>query len=336
MNTINNKFENHIVKLHTIGNYVISRRFKELIQYIEDEYFSSQVFDVKYYAAAEDFVFRRDITGFAYSNAFESAYKDIKEKNYGQYLLSIKIIVVKLKDNQRLTYYDRDDICETLKLIEEEHTLINKSDYVKNKDILEIFDAKDLKDGPVGFEELSFKEYFENSTRSIYGNSKNMDEKFYEMELKTAVNKGIIYHYIVEADHYINKNMDSVNLCDWVFIAKLLSLYYSTEKKPWTRDMTKDMLRIYYGIKECCDPGNFEEAVFKLTTENLKLIIKKSYMHMERDITEEIDQAINYLINVFMINRDERYTNYIRDFFVVLKGLGQKDEVDKIRLHLQI
>lgn len=323
------KIEAHIVKLYTIGSYMISRNFIKLIQYIEDEYFSKQVFDSKSYVVADDFVFRMDITSLTYSNAFELSYRELKEGNFAQYLLGLKSIIVKLKGNQRYTYYDRECIRETLKCIEEEYSLTGQ--YGDYKDILEILDVNTLKDGLVGFEELNFEEYYKNSTKSIYSKNKSMDEKFYELELKTAAKKGIIYHYIVEIDHYINKNINSTNFTDWVFLAKLLSLYYTTEKKPWTSDMTKDMIRAYYGIKCSCDPQKFEEVIFQLTTENLKLIIKKSSMYNDLNVAEEIYKAINYLINVFKIHKDERYINYIKNFLVVLERLGQQDKVEEVR-----
>lgn len=316
------KVGEHVIKLHTIGSYMISRNFEKLIQYIEDEYFSMQIFDDKYYSAADDFVFRMDITGLSYSSAFELAYRDLKKMDYGQYLIGLKSIIVKLKGNQRYTYYDREGIRKTLRRIETEYSLTGQ--YDENKDILEKIETNNLKDGPVGFEELNFEEYYENSTKSIYSKKQSMTEKFYEKELKTAVKKGIIYHYIVEADHYINENINTATYVDWVFLAKLLTLYYATEKKPWTRDMTRDTLRIYYGIKECCEQNKFEEIVFQLTTENLKLILKKISMYMYEDMAEEIVQVISYLNNAFMIHRDERYVDYIKKFSVILEGYNKK------------
>lgn len=310
------KMGEHVIKLHTIGSYMISRNFEKLIQYIEDEYFSMQIFDDKYYSAADDFVFRMDITGLSYSSAFELAYRDLKKIDYGQYLIGLKSIIVKLKGNQRYTYYDREGIRKTLKCIEEEYSLT--SHYYNSEDIIEKID------GPVGFEEMNFEDYYENSTKSIYSKNNFMTEKFYEAELKTAVKKGIIYHYIVEADHYINENINTATYVDWVFLAKLLALYYTTEKKPWTSDMTRDMLRIYYGIKECCEQNKFEEIVFQLITENLKLILKKISMYMYEDMAEEIVQVISYLNNAFMIHRDERYVDYIKKFSVILEGYNKK------------
>lgn len=325
---IEDTFKEHIIKLHIIGNYMITREFKKLIQYIEDEYFKRKVFDHKYYTSADDFVFRMDITGLPYSNIFKMTCRDLEKKDYGQYLLGLKMIIAKLKGNQRYTYFDRDDIREILKYIEEEYDLLSINE--EKKDILDLVDAQTIKDALVGFEELNFEEYIEGSTFSIYKTNKDTSEKFYEKELKSAVNKGIIYHYIVEMDHYINVDIHNRTHMDWVFLAKLLNLHYITEKNSWTRDMTRDMLRIYFGIMNCCELQMSEEIIYQITTENLKTIIKKMSKHMYKDMTDEITEVINYLINVYWIHRDSKYITYIKDFLVILENLGHQEKVNRV------
>lgn len=319
----------NIIKFHRIGSLIILRDFKNLIKYIEDEYFSKEVFEHKYYTAADNFVFRMDITGLTYSSVYEMACRDLEKEDFGQYLLGLKMIIVKLKGNQRYTYYDRDDIKGVLNYIEEEYSLsgLNK----EKKDILDIVDAQTIKDKIVGFEELKFEEYLQGSTISIYKRDNDMNEKFYEGELKSAVNKGIIYHYIVEVDHYINLDISSTVHYDWVFLAKLLSLYYATEKKPWSSDMTRDMLRIYYGIMGCCELQKFEEIIYQITTVNLKMVIKKNSRQMYQTRSEEISEVINYLINVYSLHKDERYIVYIKDFLVILEGLDQPEKVNTVK-----
>lgn len=326
-------FNEHIARLHIVGGYMIARDFKKLIQYIQDEYFSKKIFDQKYYIAADDFIFRMDITGLSYSNIFEMAYRDLEKRDYGQYILGLKMILVKLKGNQRYTYFDRTEINDTLISMEEEHSL--RVLYKQDMDIPDIVDVQNLKNCPVGFEELTFEEYMQNSTRSIYKRETVKSEKFFENELKSAVNKGIIYHYIVEADHYINDDINITTYEEWVYLAKLLALYYTTEKKPWTRDMTKDMLRIYSGIRDCCELQKFEETIYHITSGNLKLIIKKVSRNMLQGGTEEIIEAINYLVNVFSIHKDERYIDYIKDLLLIIESSEQNDKVNKVREWLE-
>ena len=323
----------HMTKLHIVGNYMVSKDLKKLIQYIQDEYFSKIIFDQKYYIAADDFIFKMDITGLSYSNIFEIAYRDLEKKDYGQYLLGLKMILVKLKGNQRYTYYDRTEIIEVLKYMEREYSLGAFHD--QDMDILDIVDVQSLEDCPVGFEELTFEEYMQNSTRSIYIRDIAKSEKFFEGELKSAVNKGIIYHYIVEIDHYINTDIQSTTYQEWVYLAKLLALYYTTEKKPWTRDMTKDMLRIYSGIRDCCELQKFEETIYHITTGNLKLIIKKISRNMLQDVVEEITEVINYLVNVFSIHKDEKYIDYIKDLLMLIESSEQQEKVKRVRKWLE-
>lgn len=322
-------FNEHMTKLHVVGSYMITRDLKNLVQYIQDEYFSKPIFDKKYYVAADDFVFRMDITGLSYSSIFEMAYRDLEKKDFGQYLLGLKMILVKLKGNQRYTYYDRTEIKEVLKYMEGEYCL--EAFHEQHSDIPDIVDVHSIKDCPVGFEEQTFEEYTENSTRSIYKRDTVKSEKFFESELKTAVNKGIIYHYIVETDHYINADIHNTSYEEWVYLAKLLALYFTTEKKPWTRDMTKDMLRIYSGIRGCCESQKFEETVYNITTGNLKLIIKKISRNMLQDMAEEITESINYLINVYSIHKNEDYIDYIKDLLVIIESTEQKEKVKRVR-----
>ena len=333
IDTINDEmevvFNNHMKNLHTIGIYMITRDLKKLMQYIEEEYFLKEIFDHKYYISADDFIFRMDITGLSYSNIFEIACRDLEKKDYGQYLLGLKMILVKLRGNQRYTYYDRIELKGVLKYMEEEYSLI--AFHEQEEDILDIVDVQGLKDCPVGFEELTFEEYMHSSIRSIYKRDNAKSEKFFENELKAAVNKGIIYHYIVETDHYINSDIQSTTYQEWVYLAKLLALYYSTEKKPWTRDMTRDMLRIYDGIKSCCEPKKFQEIIYHITTVNLKLIIKKISRDMFQENSGELTEVINYLFNVFYIHKDEKYIDYIKDFLLLVESSEQHGKAKGVR-----
>jgi hypothetical protein len=326
-------FNDHMTKLHIVGRYMAAKDFKKLIKYIQDEYFSKTIFDQTYYIAADDFIFKMDITGLSYSSIFEMAYRDLEKNDYGQYLLGLKMILVKLKGNQRYSYYDRTGIIEALKYMEEEYSL--EAFHDQDTDVLDIVDVQSLKDCPVGFEELTFEEYMKHSTRSIYIRDIAKSEKFFESELKTAVNKGIIYHYIVETDHYINTDIQSTTYQEWVYLAKLLALYYTTEKKPWTRDMTKDMLRIYSGMRDCCELQKFEETIFHITTGNLKLIIKKISRDMLQEGAEEITEVVNYLINVYAIHKDERYIDYITDLLLLIESSESQEKVKRVKEWLE-
>lgn len=306
----------HMENLHRISMYTFSRDFDKLSIYIEKQYFYKRVFEETFYKSADTFILRMDITSLSYGQILQMVYQDVQKGAYDQFLLGLKIILVKLRGNQRYAYYDRDMVFSLLDDMEAEFLLKNPFDSKMN--IPEIMLEKCENNAPIGFQERTLEAYRSGVTRSLYDVYKKLDEKLFEVEFKTVIEEGIIYHHIVEIDHYINAK-DRTTIDEWVFLVKLLSAHYATEKEAWSRDMTTDLLRAYLGIRDRCDDEVFSERLFQLVMGTLKIIIKKMGSTMDRVASGEIQEIINYLINVYMLNSNRQYLVYIHDFFGLLE-----------------
>lgn len=311
---------NHIKNLHQIAQYALSREFSQLYSYIDSEYFHKKVFDDTFYKSADDFVFRMDITSLSYGQVLQLAYQDLQKEGYAQFLLGLKIIIVKLKGNQRYSYYDRDEILDLLNEMKTDFSYEYQSN--QNTDMLDILIEECQNYLPIGFQEMTLEEYHNGSTRSSYNSYKKLEEKLLEAEFSSAIKQGNIYHHIIEIDHYINRKEKEITQNEWIFLAKLLSAHYATEKKPWTRDMTTDLLRTFIGIRDLCDHEGFNDTLLRLVTGTLKIIIKKISSRLDSITSVELTEIINYLVNVYTLDNNNQYLVYINEF---LKMLDKSD-----------
>ena len=323
----------HMRNLHRISLYALSREYSRLTSYIDREYFHKKVFDDAFYKSTDDFIFRMDVTSLSYSQAFRMAYQDLQKEDYYSFLLGLKIIVVKLKGNQRYAYFDRDKIFELLNDMKTEYSVDHHFD--PSFDTLEIL-TEECKDYlPIGFQKMTIEEYRHGSMRSLYDNYKKLDVKLLEEEFKAAVGQGNMYNYIVEIDHYINSNRNEITKNEWVFLAKLLSAQYATEKEPWSRDMTVDLLSVYLAIRDVCDEQTFEGTLYQLVTGTLKIIIKKISSSTDGLSSREIQKIINYLINVYTLNSNNYYLVYINNFLKMLDRCDVLPDLSSTRKWLE-
>lgn len=318
----------HLKNLHQIALYASSRAFSKMYATIDSTYFHKQVFDATFYKFADDFIYRMEITSLSYGQVLQMAYLDLKKEAYDQFLLALKIMIVKLKGNQRYTYFDRDEISDLLAEM--------KTDLFFDHPRLEILLEECQNYLPIGFQEMTLEEYYNGSTRSIYDAYTKLEGKLLEAEYGTAVRQGNIYQYIVEIDHYINAKGKEITHNEWIFLAKLLSAQYATEKKPWSRDLTTDLLRTYLGIWDVCDHEGFENTLLRLVTGTLKIIVKKISSTMDRLTSKELIEIINYLINVYTLNHNNQYLVYINDFLTMLEKHDSLLDLSDIKSWLEL
>lgn len=324
----------HLGNLHRITNYALLREFEKLQVFIDRAYFAKKVFPDALYKSADDFIYRMDITSLSYSQVLQLAYRDLRKSDYEAFFFSLKIVLVKLKSNQRYAYFDRTMMKDLLDEMEQDYGLTSTSDAGNAKP--EIWIDLGQNDLPIGFEEKTQAAYLHGSTRSIFDNFKNLDGKAFDEEYKKAVRQGNIYHYIVEVDHYINKNLcsgkaDATTRHAWTFLAQLLAAQYATEKAPWSRDMTTDMLRAYMGLQEACEQEAFAPALDALVSVTLKIIIKKISRTDYGVSDAELTEITQFLMNVYRMGGGRHYLAYIRDFLDMLDGRGHGSDLSAMK-----
>lgn len=323
----------HLKNLHTISIYAYNREFKKLYSYIEDEYFHKKVFDDSFYKSANDFIFRMDVTYLCYGQVLNMAYRDLQKGDRYSFLLALKIILVKLKGNQRYTYYDRDEILNLLNNMKADYSFNN--DVEKSSYVPEIFLDECKNYMPIGFQEMTFEEYYNGLTRSYFDSYAKIDEKILEKEFHIAFKEGSLYHYIVQFDHYINSKRTNVTDTEWIFLLKLLSAYYGTEKYPWSTDMTTDLLRAFLGIQDTCNQQEFKDILCNLVNGIIRIIIKKISSPEYNLSTKEIKEIVNFLINVYTLDNNKQYLIYISDFLKLAEKIEDKSDLSGINQWLE-
>lgn len=328
-NEIEEDFYYHLKNLHKIATHAFSREFNKLYSFIDENYFRNNLFPSSIYQMADDFIFRNDVTYLSYGQALKMAYTYLQKRDYYSFLLSLKTIIVKLKGNQRYTYFDRDEILNLLNEMKNDYSFEHQ--FTETSSVPEILLDKCEYYLPIGFEEMTFDEYNKGSTRSYFDSYKHLNEKILEKEFNTALKQGSIYHYIVEIDHYINSNQKNVSENEWIFLSKLLLAYYAMEKYPWSRDMTLDLLRTYIGIRETCKSRNFTDILLKLVTSSLKIVIKKFSYPWHNYSAKELKEIINFLVNVYTMDNNNQYLIFIEDIMKMIERID--NTVDLLGVH---
>ncbi|HHV10594.1 MAG TPA: hypothetical protein GXX75_10000 [Clostridiales bacterium] len=319
-----NKEYDHMALLYAAARYAYERKYGKLMSWIEEKYFQNSRFPSEYYLYADDFIYRMDVTELTYGAVLELAYRALVNGDNRQFLLGIKIVYAKLKGNQRYTYYDRDRILELAMEMWEHYEF-------EPLQIDEVKIPKLLLDQcntylPIGFEEMGLKEYRLSSTRSFYDSYPTVPDKLFEKEYHTAIEQGNIYHHIIEIDHYINRGNNVVTKSQWIHLAKLLSAHYATEKAPWSVDLTKDLLRVYLGLKDCCGQEEFSGILSRMVTATLKIALEKIMRLQEQSSPKELPNVLNYLINVYVLGGDNKFLDYIRELVKVMKREDATEE----------
>lgn len=315
---------NHMALLHKAALYAYEREYGKLMSWIDDNYFQKKVFQEEYYQYADDFIYRMDVTELSYSETLKLAYRALQEDDYNQFLLGLKIVVVKLIGNQRYTYYDRDQIMELLIEMSTEHDF----ERLENDPVIvpEMLLDKCKVYMPIGFEGMDLQEYCLGSTRSIYDRYSVVNDKTFDKEYNAAISQGNIYHHIVEIDHYINREDNTMTKFQWIHLAKLLSAHYVTEKAPWSKDLTTDLLRVYIGLKGCCEEEDFEDILYHLVTGMLSFALKKIKATDQLISSYKYMNIFNYIINVYLLENNNKYLDYILELMKVLyKDIPKQD-----------
>ena len=328
---MNTKYE-HLVLLYQTICHAYKREYGTLIACIEENYFQSMKFPSEYYLYADDFIYRMDVTELSYGSVLELAYKALVKEDYRQYLLGLKIVYAKLTGNQRYTYYDRDRILELAMEIWEHYEL--KPLQIDEVKIPELLLDRCNSYLPIGFEGMELKEYRLGSTRSFYDSYPTVPDKLFEKEYHSAIEQGNFYHHIIEIDHYINRENNIVTKSQWVHLAKLLSAHYATEKAPWSVDLTMDLLRVYVGLKDCCGQEDFRETLYQMVTVTLKIALKKIMSIQEQSSFKELSNVLNYMINVYVLESDNKFLEYIQELVKVMNPEDEKAEYSDIKAWL--
>lgn len=320
---------NHKALLHKAVQYAYEREYGKLLSWIEENYYHDKVFPEKYYQHADEFIYRMDVTELSYGEILKLAYRALLKDDYDQFLLGLKIVVVKLIGNQRYTYYDREWIKELL--IEMSTDLV----YDRRENDPVIFPEMLLDTCqvymPIGFEGMDLQQYRLGSTRSFYDRYPVVNDQTYDKEYKAAINRGNIYQHIIEIDHYINREDNTMTKFQWIHLAKLLSAHYATEKAPWSKDLTTDLLRAYIGLKACCEQEDFEGTLFYVVTGTLKIALKK-IMDANHEISSyEFTEVMNYFINVYLLDSNSKYLDYIQELMKVKDGENQEQKFSDLQ-----
>jgi hypothetical protein len=344
---MNMKYE-HMVRLYEAICLAYKKKYGILMSWLEENYFQNSSFPGEYYLYADDFIYRMDVTELTYGAVFDLAYRALVNEDYRQLLLGIKIIYAKLKGNQRYTYYDRDQMLELANELEEHYEI---EEYNEIKEHYEIEDHYELKEYPglealhadevktpmllldrcntylpIGFEGMELKEYRSGSTRSFYDSYPNVTDKLLEKEYHSAIEQGIIYHHIIEIDHYINGKNKFITKSQWIHLAKLLSAHYATEKAPWSPDLTTELLRVYVGLKDCCGQEEFSEILSQMVSATLKIALEKIMRLQYQRTTQELSNVMNYLINVYLLESSNQFLDYIQELVKVMNRNDAKEE----------
>lgn len=321
---------NDITLFYKVTQYAYEKQYKKLMAFLEDNYFQTETFQSNYSQYTDDFIFRMDITSLSYGEVLKLSYRSLIEEDEKQYLLGMKMIVVKLQGNQRYTYYDCDQIRRLRQEIAVSHgyELSVEKEQSMTENLLEI--CRNYM--PIGLEGMNLEEYRAGSTRSIYDGYQAVDEKILEKEYKRAVRQGMIYPYMIEIDHYINGENNKVTKYQWVHLANLLAAHYATEKASWSKELSKDLLRTYSGLKDCCSQEEFKSILFQITAGTIKTALNKIMTINEQVPSAEVAALINYIVNVFHMDNNSMYLDYIRDLEKVLeKEMRQKQKEEERR-----
>ncbi|MDF2513641.1 MAG: hypothetical protein K0S04_3507 [Herbinix sp.] len=305
---MNMKYE-HMVGLYEAICLAYKKKYGILMSWLEENYFQNSIFPGEYYLYVDDFIYRMDVTELTYGAVFDLAYRALVKEDYRQLLLGIKIIYAKLKGNQRYTYYDREQMLELANELEEHYEI---EEYNEIKEHYEIEDHYELKEYPglealhadevktpmllldrcntylpIGFEGMELKEYRSGSTRSFYDSYPNVTDKLLEKEYHSAIEQGIIYHHIIEIDHYINGKNKFITKSQWIHLAKLLSAHYAT---------------------------------------TLKIALEKIMRLQYQRTTQELSNVMNYLINVYLLESGNQFLDYIQELVKVMNRNDAKEE----------
>ena len=103
-------FDFHLSNLQRIAASIHRLSYAEAIDLINALYFSKSIFDDILYAKADQFIFQQDVTALSYGHALKLGYEALLREDSEVLLLSLKVVIVKLLGNQRLAYFDRDEI----------------------------------------------------------------------------------------------------------------------------------------------------------------------------------------------------------------------------------
>lgn len=313
----------HLEFLFDLTVDAYNKKYSKVATLIEKCYIDRKVFQEGYYKAADDFIFRMDVTGLSYSEIFDLAYEGLMKNDYKEYLLGLMIIVSKLEGNQRYTYFDRD----MMKLLMSRMAADNGLKPYTVEDDKHVFAEDCSKYMPIGMDGMDMGKYRSGSLMSRYDKYKPLNEKALEVEFNSAMKSGSIYHHIVETDHFINRDDEEKPKELWIHLIKLLTLQYATEKEGWTSDFTEDLLKAFNGLKNTCDIEDFMKISGPLASAAIKVAVKR-IMVLKQDISaSELLQALNFLMNINRLAQDGVLGEYIDIFSKMLKDMGIDREV---------
>ncbi|SMP41929.1 hypothetical protein [Anoxynatronum buryatiense] len=287
------------------------------VMQIEKHYFADKVFDESAYRAADDFVFRRDVTELSYGKTFQLTYDALMAEDFSQYLLGLKVILVKLRDHQRYTYFDRTQMLVLLKEMDR-NTGCGAPAIPEEK--IPDFTRNSRRFLPTQINFVGI-EKGRKLSRPLYHRHETITEAALEKEFKAAAEQGVIYHHIVATDQLIVQQKDHPNPLLWVHLAKLLAIHYATEKTPWNRDLTDAFLEAFEGLISCTENPS-TAGLYQVTSGIIGIWIKRLKANNQTMNNQEKAEFLNFLINTYVMSGEEKLLIYI---LKLAEGFGQGD-----------
>lgn len=301
----------HLASLQSIALKLYRREFQAVINSIDAIYFQKNVFENNLYAKADQFIFQKDVTDMSYAQSLKLGYEALLREESEVFLLSVKIVIVKLFGNQRLTYFDPDGLLSLLDQIagQKNLPLIPRETRVYPS-FCDSFQEHFL---PVGFWGEDIGTYRARSTKTEYKLDDSNEQAVLNRQYAKALQAGNIYHHIVETDHLINGAAGRPSADQFIHLIKLLTAYYATEKAPWSRELTMQLLAAFAGMRSFAQPQAFQENSIRLVSALLRTAVKRWVIRKDESHLQERLEAADFLANMYRLSKNCVYLDLIKD-----------------------